>query len=75
MLHAVEDASDVAHIAKLKSRDRMSNAKRRCDVFLSDPQHTAGDRLQCCVSRVVSPRTGGLPGADGRQASVTIDIQ
>jgi ferredoxin-NADP reductase len=45
------------------------------DVFLSDPQHAAGDRLQCCVSRVVSPRTGGLPGADGRQASVTIDIQ
>lgn len=45
------------------------------DVFLSEPQHAAGDRLQCCVSRVVSPRTGGLPGADGLQASVTIDIE
>jgi vanillate O-demethylase ferredoxin subunit len=44
------------------------------DVFLSDAQHTAGDRLQCCVSRVVSPRTAGLADADGRQAAVTIDI-
>ncbi len=44
------------------------------DVFLSDAQHDAGDRLQCCVSRVVSPRTGGLPGADGQQAAVTIDV-
>ena len=32
------------------------------DVFLSDAQHQAGDRLQCCVSRIVSPRTGGLAG-------------
>jgi vanillate O-demethylase ferredoxin subunit len=44
------------------------------DVFLSDAQHAAGDRLQCCVSRVVSPRTAGLAGTDGRQAAVTIDI-
>ena len=44
------------------------------DVFLSDAQHAAGDRLQCCVSRVVSPRTGGLAGADGQQAAVTIDV-
>jgi vanillate O-demethylase ferredoxin subunit len=44
------------------------------DVFLSDDQHQAGDRLQSCVSRVVSPRTGGLAGADGQQASVTIDV-
>jgi vanillate O-demethylase ferredoxin subunit len=44
------------------------------DVFLSDAQHEAGDRLQSCVSRVVSPRTGGLPGADGQQAAVSIDV-
>jgi hypothetical protein len=44
------------------------------DVFLSDAQHEAGDRLQSCVSRVVSPRTGGLAGADGQQAAVTIDV-
>jgi ferredoxin-NADP reductase len=44
------------------------------DVFLSDAQHAAGDRLQCCVSRVVSPHTAGLADADGRQAAVTIDI-
>jgi hypothetical protein len=44
------------------------------DVFLSDEQHQAGDRLQTCVSRVVSPRTGGLGGADGQQAAVTIDV-
>jgi ferredoxin-NADP reductase len=44
------------------------------DVFLSDAQHEVGDRLQSCVSRVVSPRTGGLAGADGQQAAVTIDV-
>lgn len=44
------------------------------DVFLSADQHTAGDRLQCCVSRVVSPRSGGLADADGRPAVVTIDV-
>lgn len=44
------------------------------DVFLSDAQHAAGNRLQCCVSRVVSPRTAGLADPDGRQAAVTIDI-
>ena len=44
------------------------------DVFLSDAQHRAGDRLQSCVSRVVSPRTGGLTGTDGQQAAVTIDV-
>jgi ferredoxin-NADP reductase len=44
------------------------------DVFLSDAQHQSGDRLQCCVSRVVSPRTGGLAEADGQQAAVTIDV-
>jgi vanillate O-demethylase ferredoxin subunit len=44
------------------------------DVFLSDEQHRAGDRLQCCVSRVVSARTGGLSGADGRPGVVTIDV-
>jgi hypothetical protein len=44
------------------------------DVFLSEAQHKAGDRLQCCVSRIVSPRTGGLAETDGREAAVTIDI-
>jgi vanillate O-demethylase ferredoxin subunit len=44
------------------------------DVFLSDSQHQAGDRLQSCVSRIVSPRTGGLPNADGQPAAVTIDV-
>jgi ferredoxin-NADP reductase len=44
------------------------------DVFLSDAQHAAGDRLQCCVSRVVSAGTAGLADAEGRQAAVTIDI-
>ena len=44
------------------------------DVFLSDDQHKAGDRLQCCVSRIVSPRTGGLADADGLPAAVTIDV-
>ncbi len=44
------------------------------DVFLSEDQHQAGDRLQSCVSRIVSPRTGGLEGADGQQAVVTIDV-
>jgi ferredoxin-NADP reductase len=45
------------------------------DVFLSDAQHEKNDRLMCCVSRIVSPRTGGS-GSD-RQAeygSVTIDM-
>jgi vanillate O-demethylase ferredoxin subunit len=44
------------------------------DVFLSEDQHKAGDRLQCCVSRVVSPRAGGLADADGQPAMVTIDV-
>ena len=44
------------------------------DVFLSDAQHEANDRLQSCVSRVVSPRTGGLPTTDGQPAAVTIDV-
>lgn len=44
------------------------------DVFLSDAQHRRGDRLQCCVSRVVCPRTAGQAGADGRPAVLTIDV-
>jgi ferredoxin-NADP reductase len=44
------------------------------DVFLSEDQHTAGDRLQSCVSRVVSPRTGGQPEAEGQEAVLTVDI-
>lgn len=45
------------------------------DVFLSDAQHEKNDRLQSCVSRVVSPRTAGE--GDGQRAeygAVTIDI-
>lgn len=44
------------------------------DVFLSAEQHGVGDRLQCCVSRVVSPRTGGHGGVDGRPGVLTIDV-
>ena len=46
------------------------------DVFLSDAQHRASDRLLCCVSRVVSARTGGVSpgGANGAEAAVTIDV-
>jgi vanillate O-demethylase ferredoxin subunit len=44
------------------------------DVFLSEDQHRAADRLQCCVSRIVSPRTGGLAQANGQDTHVTIDI-
>src|SRR5829696_1339087 len=35
------------------------------DVFLSDAQHEKNDRLQCCVSRIVSPRTGGVGDGSG----------
>lgn len=44
------------------------------DVFLSDEQHRAGDRLQSCVSRVVSARTGGLVGGNGGPGVVSIDV-
>ena len=44
------------------------------DVFLSDEQHRAGDRLQSCVSRVVSARTGGLAGGNGGPGVVSIDV-
>jgi ferredoxin-NADP reductase len=44
------------------------------DVFLSDTQHKAADRMQSCVSRIVSPRTGGLTTTNGHDAAVTIDI-
>jgi vanillate O-demethylase ferredoxin subunit len=47
------------------------------DVFLSGDQHEKNDRLQCCVSRIVSLRTGGLSNGDGQGAeygSVTIDV-
>jgi ferredoxin-NADP reductase len=44
------------------------------DVFLSEEQHRVGDRLQCCVSRVVSHRTGGVENAAGADTHVTIDI-
>jgi ferredoxin-NADP reductase len=44
------------------------------DVFLSDEQHRAGDRLQSCVSRVVSARTGGLSGGNGGPGVVSIDV-
>src|ERR687883_997092 len=45
------------------------------DVFLSDAQHEKNDRLQCCVSRIVSPHTAGSGGArDAEYGSVTIDV-
>ena len=44
------------------------------DVFLSDEQHRVGDRLQSCVSRVVSARTGGLVGGNGGPGVVSIDV-
>jgi ferredoxin-NADP reductase len=43
------------------------------DVFFSEEQHNVGDRLCTCVSRVVSPRTGGI-GSDSAEAVLTIDI-
>ncbi|MDT7578553.1 MAG: hypothetical protein QOH17_4886 [Pseudonocardiales bacterium] len=45
------------------------------DVFLSDAQHEKNDRLQSCVSRIVSPQTTG--DGDGQQVeygTVSIDI-
>ena len=48
------------------------------DVFLSDAQHEKNDRLQCCVSRIVSPRTAGVAGVGSGRGSeygtVTIDV-
>jgi|tagenome__1003787_1003787.scaffolds.fasta_scaffold20691613_1 ferredoxin-NADP reductase len=49
------------------------------DVFLSDDQHHKNDRLQCCVSRIVSPLTAGLTNGDtGSRATdhgtVTVDV-
>jgi vanillate monooxygenase ferredoxin subunit len=43
------------------------------DVFLSDAQHEKNDRLQSCVSRIVSPRTAGH-GHEAEYGAVTIDI-
>ena len=44
------------------------------DVFLSDAQHEKNDRLQCCVSRIVSPRTAGDVHRDAEYGTVTIDV-
>jgi vanillate O-demethylase ferredoxin subunit len=46
------------------------------DVFLSDAQHEKNDRLQCCVSRIVSPRTGGVGDGSGgsEYGAVTIEV-
>src|SRR4051812_15651976 len=45
------------------------------DVFLSDAQHEKNDRLECCVSRIVSPRTAGSGGErDAEYGAVTIDV-
>jgi ferredoxin-NADP reductase len=43
------------------------------DVFFSDTQHQRGDRMCTCVSRAVSPRTGGV-GDSPADAVLTIDI-
>ena len=39
------------------------------DVFLSDAQHEKNDRLQCCVSRIVSPHTAGTGGRRGTRST------
>ena len=45
------------------------------DVFLSDAQQQKNDRLQCCVSRIVSPRTAGSDGGQAAEfGAVTIDV-
>jgi ferredoxin-NADP reductase len=44
------------------------------DVFFSDAQHALNDRMCTCVSRAVSPRTGGTDGTRGQAAVLTIDI-
>ena len=49
------------------------------DVFLSDDQHQKNDRLQCCVSRIVSSVTAGHSGGDtdtraAAYGTVTIDV-
>jgi vanillate O-demethylase ferredoxin subunit len=49
------------------------------DVFLSDAQHQKNDRLQSCVSRIVSPRTAGVRGVEAgsresEYGTVTIDV-
>jgi hypothetical protein len=42
---------------------------------LSDAQDQKNDRAQCCVSRVVSPRTAGSDGGQGAEyGTVTIDV-
>jgi vanillate monooxygenase ferredoxin subunit len=43
------------------------------DVFFSDTQHLRGDRMCTCVSRAVSPRTGGV-GDSPADAVLTIDV-
>jgi vanillate O-demethylase ferredoxin subunit len=53
----------------------VSGAIDHRDVFLSDAQHEKNDRLQSCVSRVVSPRTAGRDGErDAEYGAVTIDV-
>ena len=49
------------------------------DVFLSDAQHQKNDRLQCCVSRIVSSVTAGHSTGDtdtpaAAYGTVTIDV-
>ena len=49
------------------------------DVFLSDDQHQKNDRLQCCVSRIVSSVTAGHSTGDtdtraAAYGTVTIDV-
>jgi ferredoxin-NADP reductase len=45
------------------------------DVFLSDAQHEKNDRLQSCVSRIVSPHTAGSARErDAEYGTVVIDV-
>jgi ferredoxin-NADP reductase len=44
------------------------------DVFYSERQHHAKEKMCCCVSRAVSSATGALTDALGTPAVVTIDV-
>jgi ferredoxin-NADP reductase len=65
-------------LCQVKVLDMQGGIDHR-DVFLSDAQHEKNDRLQCCVSRIVSPRTAGVSHGDGsgqesEYGSVIIDV-
>jgi vanillate O-demethylase ferredoxin subunit len=58
----------------VRSRARRALRDDHRDV-VSDAQHQKNDRPQCCVSRVVSPRTAGSDGGQAAEyGTVTIDV-